>query len=372
MPAGQPPESIKRGDAIMLCLLNEAPGTVDKIDPKTATSQFTPPSHWKCFDAADIDGWDCPATRWIIEDIIAEGTLNVVAAASQTGKSLLWLYICTKVLKSGNLFDTFIINPVNRVLYLALEDPVRRIKDRLKEITGSGSIDPGKFKIYTASDLNLANASQFSWLESYIKENKRDFVVLDTYQKATPGLDSYKDEEQSKILHRLANITRKLNVTIVVLDHVRKPKNSQLNRRISLDDIKGTGSKAQNADSVILMQRRGQRLTVATISKDSDRQHHFQLDVNERGKPGEKFAYAGNADTAKDGTAGKKENTRIVQAGFEKLGKASIPDVAKATDLSVATVGRSVKSLVKKDCLKKFGKGRNTKYEYINQEETVN
>ena len=66
----------------------------DKVEEK----QFIPPEHWKCLDVAEIDDWECPETEWIIQDIIAKGTFNLVAAASQTGKSLLWLYICSKLL----------------------------------------------------------------------------------------------------------------------------------------------------------------------------------------------------------------------------------------------------------------------------------
>ena len=56
------------------------------------------------------------------------------------------------------------------------------------------------------------------YLEQLIFTHGFSVVFLDTYQKATPGLTSYDDEKQSVILQRLANMTRRLGVTIIVLD----------------------------------------------------------------------------------------------------------------------------------------------------------
>ncbi len=346
---------------------------LNKDENEGLGKQFTPPDHWKLLDVGDMKNWECPETSWIVEDIIASGTFNLVAGASQTGKSLLWLYICAKLLKAGKLFDTYKIEPVDKVLYLALEDPVQRIKDRLKEVVGTDSINLDRFMIYSVPDLNLTKEDQFDWLENYVAKSGANLVVLDTYQKATTGLDSYKDEEQSKILHRLANLTRKHNVTMVVLDHIRKSKNSWSNKRIGLDDVKGTGGKIQNSDAVIIMERRGKRLTISTTSKDTDKQQSFILDVHERGTAGEKFTLVeiGN-QTEKESGQDDSKNMQIIQAEFREKGIASVTQVARSTTLSDSTVRRCVKSLKGMNVLKQHGQGRNTKYEYINQTGMIN
>ena len=341
----------------------------DKVEEK----QFIPPEHWKCLDVAELEEWECPKTEWLIKDIIAKGTFNLVAAASQTGKSLLWLYICSKLLQGGKLFKRFDIKPIDKILYLALEDPIQRLRDRLSEVIDPKSIDSDRFKILPANDLNLSKNDHFDYLEKTISENGFQLVVLDTYQKATSGLDSYKDEAQSKILHRLANLTRTLNTTVVVIDHLRKPKNAWQKRNFDIEEIKGTGGKAQNADSVILMKRNDQIINVRVIAKDSDKQNHFTLRVNKRGAEGEKFEYVGTVDESKIPSKSNKElNREVVLEEFKKRGIASIPDVAKATKISNSTVGRFVEGFVAMSMLEKTGQGRNTKYEYINQDETIN
>ena len=81
-------------------------------------------------------------------------------------------------------------------------------------------------------------------------------VFLDTYQKATPGLNSFDDAAQSHLLHRLLDLTRRRGLTLLVNDHLRKqPAQGKRRQQISKEEIKGTGGKVANTDCVILLAR---------------------------------------------------------------------------------------------------------------------
>src|SRR5262249_23308406 len=153
--------------------------------------------------------------------------------------------------------------PLEKVLYLGLEDPDRRFKNRLLDIRPAfDAIGPERFILHTAPDFNLSDKRMVAYLESLIVLHGFKVVFLDTYQKATPGLTSFDDEKQAVILHRLSNLTRKHDVTIIVLDHVRKRTNGAKRSELSLDDIKGTGGKPQNADCIVLVERTPDRKQV--------------------------------------------------------------------------------------------------------------
>ncbi|MBM3789829.1 MAG: hypothetical protein FJW35_05700 [Acidobacteria bacterium] len=112
-----------------------------------AQPAFTAPAHWHSWDVAQIAGWDCPPLSWVIEGILARGNLCWIAGQSQTGKTLFVLWVCLKLLGYGALFDRFAINPVNRILYLCLEDPIRRFKGRLLDMMTT-AVDSGRFVIW--------------------------------------------------------------------------------------------------------------------------------------------------------------------------------------------------------------------------------
>ena len=70
---------------------------------------------------------DLPPTRMVVHRLIPQG-LHILAGAPKTGKSWLTLWLCLQVAKGEPVWEL----PTERgtVLYLCLEDSLRRIQDR--------------------------------------------------------------------------------------------------------------------------------------------------------------------------------------------------------------------------------------------------
>jgi len=328
---------------------------------------FCPPAHWQMLDGARVGEWACDPLRWIIEGIVALGNLVFVAAESQCGKTLVGLYIAMMMLVGGKLFGEFPINPVKRVLYLVLEDPPRRIKDRLLDMEREGDpvIDEGRLVFYVAPGLAINDDLQFAWLEELIQCEKFDIVFLDTYQRATPGLDSANDEKQSRILHRIADLTRKLGVTLWIHDHFRKTMSGKNRGTPNLNDIKGTGGKVQNADAFLLMDRTASRLRIQGSSKDSDKPIGFYVDIAPQGAKDEaKFKYAGTIEELAASARDKKaRNIEAVRKALEDVGDwTKCEAIAQKVGLSPSTVSRHLDKLIEEGVAERRGKGKNTEY----------
>jgi len=351
-------------------ILEKCRGRLSEFESQLSCSDsFIPPEYWQFLDVADISDWDCESLEWIIEGVVAKGNLVLVAGMTQTGKTLLWLYMTLLMLCGGKLFGRLPVNPVRKALYVTLEDPPRRIRDRILEMRGDFEIEPGQFNVYFAHGLAISDPNYFAHLRDLIIKNKYDLVVIDTYQKATPGISSFNDEQQSEILHRLSNLTRELGVTIIVLDHIRKTLSGKKRNQITVDDIKGTGGKAQNADCYILMEREGSNLKFQAFSKDSDRPVGFLLKVSPEGSTEEKFTYAGDleefATQAKQMAAKKKQ--AIIEA-MTDLEWTSTGEISKKTGIPVATVRRRMNDLIDDGKVRHNGaKGKQSCYQLINQ-----
>ena len=336
-------------------------------------SEFHPPAHWKLLDGAKVKAWTCADLVWIIERVFARGNLLILAAQTQTGKTLVGIYIALSMLRGGLLFGKFKINPIQKLLYLVLEDPPRRIKARIEDMIreGDSPIEPSRFILYFAPGFKLNDDACFGHLEELIGREAFEVVVIDTWQKATPGLASYKDEDQSLILHRIADLTRKYDVALWINDHFRKADNGKTRRVPTVDDIKGTGAKAQNADAFLLMDRDGSRLRIKGSSKDSDKPIGFLLEVApEGGQDRAKFTYAGELEdmAAQSTERGNATKTAIFEA-MQGAGWISCSDIATKIKKSESTVRGHLSKLVKDGKVEETGEKRWKRYRRIDEQQ---
>ncbi len=332
---------------------------------------FTPPEHWRMLDVADVRHWKCFPLIPLVEGIIALGNLVLIAAPTQTWKTLLGLDMAAMLTREGKLFGKFPVTGGLKVLYLALEDPDRRIKDRLLDIrsgiAGKELVpDKDRLIVHFASGLSLRDDYYFAYIENLIVEERFNVVFLDTYQKATPGLSSFNDEEQSRILHRLSDLTRKHEVTVIVLDHLRKELTQKARRTITIDDIKGTGGKAQNADVVILLESVGDhQMSFRSFSKDWDTPVQILVEVSPQGSGEPKFQYMSDLKT---GGGGKNKKRMKVFNAIKPGEEVSNGELVERTGFSASSVRIYLGELIAEEFiaqgkkLKKTGEGKATRY----------
>jgi replicative DNA helicase/DNA-binding transcriptional ArsR family regulator len=325
---------------------------------------FIAQPYWNSFDAANIHTWPCPKLEPIIEGILAKGNLLWLAAETQTGKTLFMLWVCLQLLNKGSLFDKFAITPVKRILYVALEDPARRFKARLLDMAPA-KIEAGRFVIYIAPGLSIADPLSLLFLEKMIQEGGFDLVVIDTFQAATMGVSSFDDEKLSVIIRHLLDITRKLGITIVVNDHFRKTQNNKKRPDLDLNDVKGSGGKLQNADVFLLMDRKDGKLRISGRSKEWERPIGFLLDIAPQGSQGEKFTYAGDLGdmAASRKEVGEANRIKVLEAmpADDWITRAQIAAAAGMTD---RTVKNHIASLIESGLVRTNGReGKAIRYQ---------
>jgi hypothetical protein len=314
-----------------------------------------PRPYWQNLDLADLDSWPCEPLRPIIDGILAHGNLASIVAETQTGKTLFGVYLARRLVVGGRLFGKFQITPVDRVLYFVLEDPARRIRERLLDTSHEfdESIGAGRVIFRFAPGFNLADEQMWRWFESCITTDRPNVVVLDTYQKATPGLNSFDDAAQSPLLHKLADFTRRHGITLIVIDHVRKRSTSGGRRTtITIDDLKGTGGKAQNCDVVILMERTKNRegIVFQSFSKDFDVPVRIEVRVAPRGSREEmKFTYVRDLDITSANGGGRRRGLtdQIILEAIPIDDWRSTSAVAKSCGVSESTMRRELVRLLK-------------------------
>ena len=216
---------------------------------------------------ADIVDTEYPDLKEPVKGLIIEGA-TVLAGGSKIGKSWLALQMCLSV-ASGEPFlgrDT----DKGDVLYLALEDSERRLKQRTKKLSFKTGIDQDAYRncIDMATKAPTVANGLIDLLDTWITEHKdARLICIDVMQKVrgiTPGnRNAYQDDYA--YLTTFQDLAKKHRIAIVLLHHVNRRDDKSIGD--PFDRISGSNGIMGTVDTaIILTKKRGE--THATMKID--------------------------------------------------------------------------------------------------------
>jgi hypothetical protein len=217
-------------------------------DNSRANSQSSQPS-FSVISADTILKTQYPEPIWIIPNLLPVG-LTILAGPPKVGKSWLALQMAMAVAIGGKLFDQAVQK--GKVLYLALEDPPRRLQQRMNKMSwplGSNAefLNLKSFQ----TQVHYLNSGGTIQLTNRIKELHYTLVVIDTLSRAIAG-DQNDVALMTKALSPLQSIPQDLNCGIILIDHHKKTKNQSSD---VIADVLGSTAKGAVVDTVIGLYR---------------------------------------------------------------------------------------------------------------------
>ena len=172
----------------------------------------------KMYSCAYIMDTQLKANPYIVEHLIYPG-LYILAGAPKIGKSWLALDLCMSVAEG----EPFLKHETHRgqVLYLALEDSLLRLQNRLYEFTE----EPAEGLQFSTLAKTIGGG-----LEQQLEDAKRRLpdlrlIVIDTLQKVRRTVDLKYGSDYSE-LGALKSVADKLGVAILLIHHTRKERDS--------------------------------------------------------------------------------------------------------------------------------------------------
>lgn len=203
-------------------------------------------------DAADLLRKEFEPVKWAIEGVLPEG-LAIFAGPSKSCKSWLCCEIGIAMVTGGKVFGQ-IPCIQGDVLYLALEDSERRLKDRIG-ILLRGAAMPRGMTIKTDADIVGQGLEEYieDWLSRHPAAR---LVIVDVLQKVRPpkepGVSEY--EQDYQVLTSLQKLCRDHRVAMLIVHHTRKMKADD-----PYDMISGSTAIQGAADTIMaLMRTRGE------------------------------------------------------------------------------------------------------------------
>ena len=200
-------------------------------------------------DAADLLALDIEPLRWIVPDLIPEGT-TIIAAEPKVGKSCLVYQIAVEAAIGGDLLGRR-VSP-GSVLYLALEDGQRRGRDRLRAALGGRTMPRGRLEVRW--DANHIGAGLEDDIDRWLDDHPdAAMVAVDTLGKVRPAGDGRRGayEVDVQAMAGLQNLFRDRATALVIVHHARKATTDDF-----LTSVSGTYGITGSADTIVVIKRK--------------------------------------------------------------------------------------------------------------------
>jgi hypothetical protein len=331
---------------------------------------------WQLWSATSAESWPVETLHWIVEGLIPKGGLGFISAPPKDRKSLLILDLSIHLAQNAEhnnhhlWLDKYPVEPA-KVLYIAREDPRRRIRERMMEMCQSYQIplpQDDRLQFLIRDRIALTEPSHVAWLKEQITQQGFEVLVLDVLNRMIPDLDEMSAKDMARMVSILEELNRDTDITIQSIDHTRKPLNQKGATRDDQTpnpfDLKGSVAKYGCADFMICLARTTEphRMQCYVENKDTDDRPLFFIDVSAKdsGKP--KFTWAGSINQlADDRIVQGLENRDRVYACFGDDWMLS-KDIANLLKMSRQTVNKHIADLIKLGKIQKAGSGKDIHY----------
>jgi len=220
--------------------------------------------------ASELLETEFPDPQWAIPGVVPVG-LTFLAGRPKLGKSWLALQFALAVGTGGRTFDQQIEQ--GKVLFLALEDSPRRLKERIQK----QGVPPND-QITFATEWLALDEGGLTELQAEVGRYHPRLVIVDTFSRLAGHIDQQDVGAMTIALVNLQRLAHTHNLCLMLIDHHRKGSGFSQN---PVDDILGSTAKSGVADAALgLFREQGKRTANLKIIGREVEEHELALDFD--------------------------------------------------------------------------------------------
>jgi hypothetical protein len=230
-------------------LLNEGD---DGYRPARQASPPTPKraDFAKIWTLTELLAQDFPPPNWVVPGMLSEG-LTVLAGKPKLGKSWFALNLALTIAAGGVAFGKFHVLPGD-VLYLSLEDRLRRIQERSRKVLHGLGVQASS-RLHLAVEWERQGAGGIEAIEKWAKSVERPtLVIVDVWTKFRPAGKGNRNAYQQDYddLSALKDMTDGLRMNGLLVHHCKKGKAED-----ALEEVSGSMGIGGATDGTIILTR---------------------------------------------------------------------------------------------------------------------
>lgn len=298
--------------------------------PESATQ----PRRKTRYTASEILSTHFPDATGPIPGVIPIG-LTIIGSRPKIGKSRLLLQASVSWGVGGKFLEMTM--PHLRVLYYSLDDPERRLQDRLNKL----GLDPSA-SVTFEREIKPLHLGGIAEIEQ--EAGNYDVIVIDTIRRAMPGKDFNKDGAlYDDVLGQLQTIAQNKHISIIVVLHTRKSFGQDFD---PVDDVLGSTGLTASADCVLAIYKQPGKTSNLFKGRHKD---FGDIDLTIEFDPiTNAWQLVGITGEVVEG-----ENENEILEAMPDLGLAKVSEIAKAIGKDRANTGKRCAKLWVKGLLRK-------------------
>jgi RecA-family ATPase len=199
--------------------------------------------------AAELMMIEFPPARFAVPGLIAEGA-NLLAGSPKIGKSWFALNLAVAVASGGKACGRIQVD-AGDVLYLALEDPGRRLQSRIRVMLCDDEPAPERLTLETWCEPLADGGSKLveEWLDEHPDAR---LVIVDVFTRVRGHVNDRQGryEADYQAMATLKDLADQYGVPFLIVHHTRKAHAEDF-----LDLVSGTQGLAGAADAVLVLTR---------------------------------------------------------------------------------------------------------------------
>jgi RecA-family ATPase len=150
--------------------------------------------------------------------------INALTGYVKTGKSRLLSYILGG-LPNGSVLGLPSLLP-ERILYLAGEEPVQQINERIAHFARVQCADPrrivNRIDFVTAVGMQLQRPDYQKWFTDKLATDEYDLIIIDPLRRVHSA-DENSNNDMALIMNAMRQWANKQNATVIFIHHTSKP-----------------------------------------------------------------------------------------------------------------------------------------------------
>lgn len=232
----------------------------------------------KRINAKDLLKKEFPPIKWAVDGFLPMG-LSLLGGGPKVGKSILALHLSLAVALGGKALGKIPVE-CGSVLYLALEDTERRLKER---ILGSGldvdNVDLSKLELVT--EISRQHEGGMNYLKFWLNNHSdARLVIIDTLQKFRRPKANKSDwyAEDYSCMAEFKQLADDYSVPILIIHHLKKGEEKE----DWINEFSGSQGLAGAADTLLNLKRgRNQNTGILKRTGRDVEEAEFAMTLNE-------------------------------------------------------------------------------------------
>ena len=224
----------------------------------------------KVVSAKELSNMDIPLPSWIVENLVPEEGLAIIAGKTGSMKSFLSTTMGVCSIYGKDFLGKFKTTK-GTWLYFDEENPLRLTKDRNEKILEGLQLEaPEDFKYVCHSGIKLDNEEHLQVLEEIIDRYKPLVVVFDSLVRFLSHTDENNAGEISNIFTKLRRLSTIYKTTFLIIHHMRK-SSKEKGHEDQDERVRGSIDIVNAVDCLLLISRKDKSSPFINVKQEKNR-----------------------------------------------------------------------------------------------------